>query len=107
MSDFLISTTEGDKTPVEFLEDLMERIWPYAADWVELSLIDDSNATLSVAYVIQPFGIEKIINYAFSLTPTSLLMGYLGTEPLDGEVDIKELAKTIDSAIYEDFRSEV
>lgn len=106
MSYFTINTTEGEMSSIWFLEELLGRVWPSAADDVVYSFLDDCNATVSVTYVIQPFGIEKTIDYAFRLTPTSLRLGYLGTEPLDGEVDIKELAKTIDSEIYEDFRSE-
>lgn len=107
MSDFHINTTEGYKTPIEFLEDLLEQVWPYAADDVDFSLIDGRNATLSVTYVIQPFGVEKTIDYAFSLTPTELRMGCLGNGDLDEKVDLEALAGHIDSEVYEDFRSEI
>ncbi len=107
MSDSLIGTTDGDKTPIEFLEDLLEQVWPYAADDVDFSLTDPCNATLSVTYVIQPFAVEKTIDYSIRITPTELRMGCLGTEALDEEVDIEALAGHIESEVYEDFRSEI
>lgn len=107
MSDFLIETTDGDKTPIDFLEDLLEQVWPYAADDVDFRLRDGCNATLSVTYVIQPFGVEKTIDYSFSLTPTELGMGCLGSESLDEEVDLEALTGRIESEVYEDFRSEI
>lgn len=107
MSDSLIGTTDGDKTPIEFLEDLLEQVWPYAADDVNFSLTDPCNATLSVTYVIQPFAVEKTIDYSIRITPTELRMGCLGTEALDEEVDIEALTGHIESEVYEDFRSEI
>lgn len=107
MSDFLVKTTDGDKTPIEFLCDLLEQVWPYAADDVNFSLSYPSNATLSVTYVIQPFGVEKTTDYSFGLTPTELRMGFLGNEALDEEVDIEALAEHIGSEVYEDLRSEI
>ena len=107
MSGFLIETTDGDKTPIEFLEDLLEQVWPYAADDVDFSLIDGCNATLSVTYVIQPFGVEKTTDYEIHLTATKLRMGCLGNEALDEAVDLEALAGYIDSEIYEDFRAEI
>lgn len=107
MSDFLIETTDGDKTPIEFLEDLLEQVCPCAADDVSFSLIDPCNATLSVTYVIQPFGVEKTIDYEMSITPTELRMGCLGYEALDEKVDLENLAGRIESEVYEDFRSEI
>ena len=106
MSDFHINTTEGDKTPIEFLADLLEQVWPYAAEDVDFSLTDGCNATLSVTYIVQPFGIEKTIDYEISVTPTELRVGCLGSESFDEKVDIEALAGYIDSEVYEDFRSE-
>ena len=108
MDSFVVKTTEGDMDSMSFLEDLLERVWPYAADDVNFRLLDPWNATLSVTYVIQPFDIEKTIDYQFSLTTAELRMGCLGTEHIDeGEADIEALAEEIDSAVYEDFKSEV
>lgn len=106
MSDFLVKMTDGDKTPIQPARDrFLTR--PPAADDVNFSLSYPSNATLSVTYVIQPFGVEKTIDYSLSLTPTELRMGCLGDESLDEEVDIEALAEHIGSEVYEDLRSEI
>ena len=108
VDSFIVRTTQGDMDSLSFLEELLEQVWPYAADDVNFSLLDGENATLSVTYVIQPFGVEKTIDYQFSLTSTELRMGCLGTEHIDdGEADITALAEHIDSEVYEDFRSEI
>lgn len=107
MSDFIIHTNEGDMTPDEFLDELSWLVWPPNADMVDFEPGGDDEGCLSVTYVIEPFGISKTIDYTVSVYPNELQVSCLDSTPLDGIVNLKELAKIIESRVYEDFRSEL
>ena len=105
--DFTVQTINGDTDPAWFLEELSDNIWPTHADMVESVLTSDYTCDLSVTYVIEPFWIEKTICYAIRVFPDKLHVSALGDIPFDDSpVDIEELARVVDSRIYEDFREE-
>lgn len=105
--DFTVQTTNGDMTPVGFLEELSETLWPTHADMVDGVLTSDYTCDLSVTYVIEPFGIAKTNDYEVRVCPDKLHVSALGDISFDDSpVDVEELARVVDSLVYEDFREE-
>ena len=105
--NFTVQTTNGDMTPVEFLEELSETLWPTHADMVEANITSDYTFDLSVTYVIEPFGVAKTIDYEVRVYPDKLHVSVPDDISFDDSpVDIDELAQVVDSLVYEDFREE-